>query len=238
MSMFLVLAALVASPVQECSVDDAFSGPAAGESIALATATGRSLLVSASPSPLTRDLASRTFTTPPSVDLDTPVRAYELVIRIASAPEPGGMGTAGVLVPADTVLAVPWALDAECAATRFQDETWVTEGTEVVVRADYVRLHEGRRVIDVIGPLNGYPHATSLPSELGSVTSSADWLSPSDLYFLLTSAPDPTSGAPRRDQLRRFENHYRGGSPDLLRRFPGPEMLEWARRWASNGNAF
>ncbi len=224
--LFLVGLALQAAPDSQCSVDAGFLGPAADESIAIATATGRTEWVA--PAIL---LGSA-----PLDDPYVPVLGYELVVTQATPSSPIRPGTWRILAPRDTVIAVPWSLNPECEVTRFSRDEWVPAGGELVIRVDGVRLHERRRVVDVVGSMNGFPYSTHTPPGLRTSSDRATWLSTTDFFHLLSTAPTRDSELSPAEQLRGLENTYRGGPMYLIDRFPGPQMLEWARRWARAGN--
>ncbi len=226
----LVLAGLFlqSATIPQCSPGAGFHGAAPGESIAVATATGRTEWVSTSSAPL---LSATSL-----LDPNAQVLGYELVIDQATPSTPMRLGTWGILVPRDTVIAVPWTLNSNCEVTPIRSEEWVPAGHEVVIRVDAVRLDGGRRVVDIFGPMNGFPYSTHTPPELQTPIDRSTWLSASDFFRILLSAPRPGSEQGPEAQLRTLENAYRGGPMYLLDRFPGPQMLEWARTWARTGN--
>lgn len=226
--MTVLLSAGVQAP--RCSLGPSFEGPKPGESIAVAVSTGRSVLVSVPATPL--DIFG-------TVD-QSEIPAYELVIRFATWPDLDRPTSWGLLAPGDTVLAVPWRLDDACHAVPFDASPWVPANAEIVVRADAARVHQGRRVIDIIQPLNGFPYLTYLPADLErpETTDVSRWIAPADFFMLIAAAPRPGSSASRAEQLRRLEEAYRSGSTYLLQRFPGPQILKAVREWARGSDAF
>jgi len=228
----LLMTVLFSAGVQApgCSLGSSFEGPKPGESIAVAVSTGRSVPLSAPAAPL--DMFGTVA--------QSEVRAYELVIRFATWSDLNRPSSWGLLAPGDTVLAVPWKLDDACHAVPFDASPWVPAGAKIVVRADAARVHEGRRVLDIIQPLNGFPYLTYLPADLErpETTDVSRWISPADYFLLISAAPRPGSSASRAEQLRRLEEAYRRGPTYLLERFPGPQILKAVREWARGGDAF
>ena len=144
--MLLLLAAVVSAIIQaECSSGVTFEGPAKGESIVVARATGKVVKV------------------PPPTELfyrrvaGSEAPAYEFVVLEATRPDLT-MEAWGLLAPMDTILAVPWAYDAACDPLVWTESEWVPPDSFVVFRADKARVHEGRRVIDVAGWHAPYPY--------------------------------------------------------------------------------
>ena len=225
----LLIAVLLGAGVA-CPPGRAFEGPEGGESVALAVSTGRSVPVSVPLAPL--DVFGGVT--------QRKVLAYELVVRLATWPDPNRPESWGLLAAGDTVLAVPWGVSSLCQAIPFDESSWIPAGGEVVVRANATRLVSGRRVLDIIEPLNGFPYLPYLPDDVDAPKSAdpATWISAFDYFRLISAAPRPGSNAPRAEQLRRLEEAYRSGPTYLLERFPGPEMLKAAREWSRGGNSF
>ena len=223
--MLLQLAVVMSAMIQaECSFGISFKGPAAGESIVVARATGKGVSLQPPTDLLYRRVAG------------SEAPAYEFVVLEATRPDPM-LEAWGLLAPRDTILAVPWAYDAACDPLVWTESEWVPPDSFVVFRADKARVHEGRRVIDVAGWHAPYPYGRLLrneatPSPRGDV---GEWLDPWEFWGILFHAPRPDSPLPRHEQLMRLENHYKGGPTYLLWKFPGPEILRRAREWANSG---
>jgi len=223
----LALAISLTSPsAVPCSLEGAFFGPGPGESVAVATATGRTQRVLAIPPPVAGRQAPPTGGT---------TVAHEVVVFMAT-PSDAGLGTWDLLIPGDTVLAVPWELDEACDPAAFDNDEWVPADGQLVIRAQYVRRDDGgRRIVDVFGPLNGYPYQTYDPVDVERPQDRDQWLPAFDFFRLLSAAPKLNSDQPRAAQLQSLENAYRTGPTNLLDRFPGPQMLQWVRAWAAGG---
>ena len=225
--MLLQVAVVLSSVLpSQCSSESGSLGPAAGESIVLAVATGR---VESVPVPWDQLLIGAA---------DSSVVAHEFVVRMASRPDP--MRDAwGTLAPADTFLAVPWAYDTTCNRDVWEESGWVPSGAAVVFRVDVARKHERRRVIDVLGWHDPYPFGRLLGrgDSLNAPTHIDEWLPASVVFQILSNAPRPDSSDTRAEQLKRLEDVYRSGPMAMLERFPGPEILRIVRKWAASGSS-
>lgn len=216
----LLLALLLSGP-GECSREVSLLGPSAGEVIALARATGREAEVSVS---------GMAFG--PGV-LATTVTAFEFIVLDASGP--GAVGpTYGLLIPGDTVLVVPWDVDSACKPLVWPGEHLAEAGVEMVLRTSVVRAQHGRRVIDQYSDFWPYPirpaYADQVQGEGPGIPEAH--LPARDVFNLLSRAPRGDSSVPRINQLAQLERAYRTGPSDLLKRFPGPQILNAARQWA------
>ncbi len=247
--MLLQVAVVLSSVLPaQCSSEAGSLGPAAGESIVLAVATGRVESVPVPVDQLLMDALSEArrsarlgsgadLRRPVSIATDVRVVAHEFVVRRASSPNPMRQAW-GTLAPADTFLAVPWAYDTTCNRHAWEESRWVPSGAAVVFRVDLARKYERRRVIDVLGWHDPYPFGRLLGrgDALNTPADIDEWLPASQVFRILSEAPRPDSPDTRGEQLQRLESVYRSGPMAMLERFPGPEILRLVRVWAASGS--
>ena len=201
-----------------CDFAVSWEGPAVGESVVLARATGGREEV---PGPF----RSSSLGVPGTI-----ATAWEFIVERATRPDPAEEAF-GVLAPGQRFLALPWNVDASCEAMLWGSSEWVSAGSEVVFRVSSARVHEGTRVVDVRARHWPYPWAPVIPEAFqpGAPDDRGKWLPARDFYEILRAAPRSRNGSPTRDEVERLEMQFRTGPTYLLERFPGPQLLERLR---------
>jgi hypothetical protein len=237
--LLMVWAASACTSAPDCASVIRFEGPSSGELVLLGTATGDTTL----PPPIRRGTAG-----PP------PAPAYRFVVRRASAMLPSAQAFDGLAGPGppfpwngqlgspalsagESFYVVPRGHDSTCRPTEWSRGEWVPAGAHAVFVVSRAEFYLGIPVFEVLGDFSAYPYGAAL-GRTAAVENVPDdvseWLTAREYFQLLSGLPPMDDTRSREEQLLQIENDFRTGPERFIWTFPGTEIIERARLWASS----
>jgi hypothetical protein len=235
----MVWTAAACTSTPDCSSVIRFEGPSSGELVLRATATGDTAMV---PHDLRSSSDETAFVPAHRFVVREAQTAFPVAVLQGSPPEPlrrryDLFDRDPLLSEGESFFVVPWGHDSDCRPVEGARDEWVPAGADAVLVVSEARFHLGRLLFDVLGDFAAYPYGAALgPTAVVEEVpdDASEWLTAEEYYDLLGGLPRMRSSIPRQEQLRQIEQDFKTGPERFIWTFPGTEVIQRARLWASD----